>query len=569
MHKKVRNTHIHLTQELRGEHLTNKCVTCDARVNGFFMKAWRNDCHINLNYKTTRGLSKIEMYQGDNSFEIDIVLFKKPPTNVFEYTISTKGLDFHYQSPLTEKEKEQGCVRPDNVVGSYAVYRKDKKRHNFKKHGIEINYGTGKFGHIFRPKAIDTDDNEIWCDLYIDQEKQILTITVPQSFLDTARYPVRIDPEFGTHSHGASSLAQDDSSPIMFLNPADQDGLVLSGANATITELWFYGSAIFSNVINSKMAVYKKEATVANSLLTGTSDTLNPSGTTSWQKHTANILTLDGNTYIIGIVSDYISGISSWGNSVYYDTVTGSQRNTYTAPSPGTPPDPLGVGTPLSGNQSWSLYGVYEEEAIEPVLSTSTDLVQLLSNANIVRPLEFTFASPAAAEDVQVNFDAFDIKLKHICDHRLSSGTYRLPNCPRCLGTGYYYDIKFNAVGRPFETQFEDKLRQALEKFMITEENRFHFDVAANIQKWLGALGNRDNLGIIKDNIIRTLVNLQEIQKTVSNLSARAKIATINTIVTNFETPGVLRYNITLTTVSGEEKIISGTIALSDLNISI
>jgi hypothetical protein len=85
------------------------------------------------------------------------------------------------------------------------------------------------------------------------------------------------------------------------------------------------------------------------------------------------------------------------------------------------------------------------------------------------------------------------------------------------------------------------------------------------IQKWLGALGNNENLGIIKDDIVSTLVSLQEIQKNVHNLSPRARISTVNSITVDLTDPGTLLYTITLTTVSGEDKTISGTITLSDL----
>ncbi len=197
----------------------------------------------------------------------------------------------------------------------------------------------------------------------------------------------------------------------------------------------------------------------------------------------------------------------------------------------------------------------------------AAEIKTITSDAVIVHPEVFTFASPtvvskSSAAKTQLTFD---VKLKHTCNHKLLSGTYKLTTCPRCLGTGYYYDIKFNDVGKISEVLLEDKLIQALEKLMQTLENKYHPEIAAGIQKWLGVLGNRDNLGVIQDNIIATLASLKEIQKSVYNLSPRARISTINNIVTDLTSPTILRYTITLTTVSGEEKTLVGTTSLDSL----
>ena len=61
--------------------------------------------------------------EGD-SFEVEIILNEPPATNVISMTLQSKGLDFFYQPPLTLEEIKRGASRPDNVVGSYAVYHK-------------------------------------------------------------------------------------------------------------------------------------------------------------------------------------------------------------------------------------------------------------------------------------------------------------------------------------------------------------------------------------------------------------------------------------------------------------
>jgi hypothetical protein len=82
------------------------------------------------------------------------------------------------------------------------------------------NYKTGKLCHIYRPWAEDAKGQRVWCDLTIDAD--VMTITVPQDFLDSAAYPVLVDPTFGYTTHGASNdnpygghciLCQGDSTP--------------------------------------------------------------------------------------------------------------------------------------------------------------------------------------------------------------------------------------------------------------------------------------------------------------------------------------------------------------------
>ena len=135
----------------------------------------------------------------EGGFEFEWILKNKPLTNTLTATIQTKGLDFFYQPELTQQEiDEKKTNRPDNVVGSYAVYHSTKSNHRVG----DKNYKAGKAFHIYRPKAIDANGAETWADLLI--ENGILSVTVSQKFLDEAVYPVRVDPTFGLTTIGAS-----------------------------------------------------------------------------------------------------------------------------------------------------------------------------------------------------------------------------------------------------------------------------------------------------------------------------------------------------------------------------
>lgn len=127
----------------------------------------------------------------DGGLEIELHLKHKPDTNRFDFSIETKGLNFYYQPALTKEEIDEGVERPENVIGSYAVYHATKR--NNRVGGME--YKTGKAFHIYRPKAIDADGAETYCDIHIQVqgESGTMTKTVPQEFLNKAKYPVIIE----------------------------------------------------------------------------------------------------------------------------------------------------------------------------------------------------------------------------------------------------------------------------------------------------------------------------------------------------------------------------------------
>jgi hypothetical protein len=170
----------------------------------------------------------------DGGLEIELHLKSKPKSNRFDFSIRTKGLDFFYQPALTPEEIEQGASRPDNVVGSYAVYHKTGR--NNRVGGME--YKTGKFCHIYRPHVTDADGNEVWGELEIDEEAEMLTVVVPQKFLATASYPVIVDPTFGYTSVGGSTA---------FLIQTSSPHTTLAGSffalteAADVTDISFYG----------------------------------------------------------------------------------------------------------------------------------------------------------------------------------------------------------------------------------------------------------------------------------------------------------------------------------------
>lgn len=263
---------------------------------------------------------------GGNEFDIDFTLDSKPDTNIFTYIIEgAEEFDFFYQPELTPEEIAKGAFRPENVIGSYAVYHKTKRNH---KTG-ETNYATGKVTHIYRPKAIDANGQEVWA--VLDYQNEVLSVTVPQEFLDTAIYPVRVDPTFGYTSVGAtggSTMCQN------FVGIGVNDsGTVGTGYNlseaGTLDSLHIAVKSVNGAATIDMFAALYREDTVADSHpLVASVERLgvgiNTTGT--FYTFTAASETLTTDDYIVAGVCD--------GNELAFDGVvvlldSGSNHNLY------------------------------------------------------------------------------------------------------------------------------------------------------------------------------------------------------------------------------------------------
>ncbi len=95
--------------------------------------------------------------------------------------------------------------RPDNVVGSYAIYC-DKQNHIRDKAGNTIvNYANGKVGHIYAVYWKDAEDKIIKADQNIIGS--FLECDLPsQEWIDTAVLPIKLDPDIGYTTAGASEF---------------------------------------------------------------------------------------------------------------------------------------------------------------------------------------------------------------------------------------------------------------------------------------------------------------------------------------------------------------------------
>lgn len=144
------------------------------------------------------------------SFEYEIVIANSKAgtdevLSSISFPINSENLVFYYQPELTPEEIENGFIRPDNVVGSYAVYHATRTNMHRNKEDAE-KYKCGIAFHIYRPMLIDNVGDIAWADLIITDTELIIDFSEIQDWLNKAKYPVRIDPTFGYTTAGASQV---------------------------------------------------------------------------------------------------------------------------------------------------------------------------------------------------------------------------------------------------------------------------------------------------------------------------------------------------------------------------
>lgn len=286
----------------------------------------------------------VVMYKiDDDLFEFEIILNEKPSKNTWSFAITGhEDFDFFYQPPLTQQEIDDGYERPENVIGSYAVYHKTKKDNQYK---------TGKAFHIYRPKLIDADKNEKWATL--GYSNGILTITADAKWLETAKYPVVVDPTLGYTSAGASWGGGEDR--IL-------GGIYSASENGTISSIYYYGKTQFGT---NRFAggVYSDSSTQPDSLLAESSSYEGNNSTTgAWKSVSISHAIVNGTSYWVTVSMDYYDGAT---HSVAYDT--GGTSGNFVTKSNDFSADrfPDSFGSHTDSTYIFSVYADYTADATD------------------------------------------------------------------------------------------------------------------------------------------------------------------------------------------------------------
>lgn len=197
-------------------------------------------------------------------YQFNITLSKPPLTNLISLNLVTEGLEFYYQPPLDMELRVDGerydyvnathglfkgevvTYRPENVVGSYAVYMTNPK-----------SGSTGKLYHIYRPLIIDANGLTVWGDMTVT--KTGLSIAIDDKFLAEAAYPVVVDPTFGYTSIGASTDNIVTANALFAKFTLTEDG--------TATKITAYLNDPLSDGADCKAAIYSESGTAPTDLI--------------------------------------------------------------------------------------------------------------------------------------------------------------------------------------------------------------------------------------------------------------------------------------------------------------
>jgi hypothetical protein len=269
-------------------------------------------------------------------------LNEAPATNKVSFRIETSGLDFFYQPPLTQEYQNgyseefqkdiivsetqvkdlEGNVlveRPENVVGSYAVYHQTKGGMN------DINgkeYKAGKAFHIYRPHIIDAKGAETWGILNI--ENGIYSVEIPQDFLDNAVYPIKSNDTFGYTGAGASKTEWNTNAyPIGSLNLSLT---ATTGDTVTKIQLSADGThALQTSTVTANLGVYSIVSGLPKTLLNKSVISIADGSAKDWAI-TADLSWALTNAVVYNVALGELLEVTNY-SYIYYDTGTGTNRS--------------------------------------------------------------------------------------------------------------------------------------------------------------------------------------------------------------------------------------------------
>ncbi len=315
-----------------------------------------------------RGIYKAKFYdwpddpddtQGRGSFEWEFILASIPPRNSFTLDLRKANVEMLYQAALTAQEIADGVIRPERVVGSYAIYHASKRDHEVGK----TNYSVGKIGHLYRPKVTDNLGDTIWGEWNTDaQTSGELTLTVDAAWLAAAAYPVTIDPTFGfsdipltTQGSGNGTLAYGNSNATYQHTASSGD---------TVTLLSVYCVRAFGTP-SGNAAVYDVSGSDPNNLLVQGTFTP-PTSTPDWADTAALSTAMVASTvYTVAWLS---ATNSDW--TIYFDTGGTNESSRDTADVTFTLNDPWTEDV-SANSQRFGMYATYTVSSTRRIMVVS------------------------------------------------------------------------------------------------------------------------------------------------------------------------------------------------------
>lgn len=275
----------------------------------------------------------------DGGVEYDRVLFTRPASNVVQYQIDSWGLNFFHQPALSPLSRN---IRPAHIINSYAIYHETKSGHCIG----GVNYRAGKACHLYRALARDANGWQVWCEQILESDG-ILSIAIPQAFLDACIYPVIVDPTFGYTSIGGSATNVTAAYNVAF-------GPHVAPEAGSVQSIAFYSNANTLG-INFTFGIYGDTAGVPNALL-GVSAGAAGANMDWMTLNLSSPASVSGGTSY-WFAENHDNDAGSW---AVFDAVSGfSERYKALAYSAGSLASPYGTEDGNIADEKFSVYATY------------------------------------------------------------------------------------------------------------------------------------------------------------------------------------------------------------------
>jgi len=285
---------------------------------------------------------------------VDIVITLKESLNqnFLIFNFNNRNADMFLQQELTETEVNNGYQRPDYAINSIAIYSTFK----------DNEFGTGKIGHLYRERTIDSIGNWAYADWVVPNPNAgAIKLQFNETFMNTAVHPVKVEPfagdTFGYTGVGASSFTGSTVGELRGLKGT-------AGSNGTIAKITAYvdGNSSADRTYKGIMVLASDKNILTNGVA-GASANL-PTTPKSWVDSvfvTPPSVTSGTDYFISEIFSaSYRQAYDSGGAVSLYD---GS--NSYASPT--NPTD----GT-TTGTNKYSIYATYTDATASLANSPAT-----------------------------------------------------------------------------------------------------------------------------------------------------------------------------------------------------
>lgn len=257
--------------------------------------------------------SKCTWTRTTKGVKLGAILDKCPTVDHLDFDLAMPtGAKAFYQGELTREEVEEGCVRPEDVVGSYALY--GGRYHD-------------KLSHVYRPYCcpVAKPEERAWCRMELLPDGRTLRVYLPLDWLGAQKqWPILLDPTLGGEGTGATSGYSIGALEMHAFR------LGTMPAAGTLSSLHIYDGDT-SNVVHSYGGVYSDTDGVPNARLFKSAETdFTGDG---WHVFSAGGEALASGLVVYGAVACESS--SDW--RLYFDATTSWWRGKkagYDIPSP-------------------------------------------------------------------------------------------------------------------------------------------------------------------------------------------------------------------------------------------